>query len=88
MWDRYDLNADGKVDAAEIEQFNSVIASMPPTRVSGSSVVASNDQDGNGIVTRAEAEKANRALRLRWDSYDLNKDGSVDAAEIDKAQEQ
>lgn len=38
-------------------------------------VLAANDQNGDGVVTKAEAEVANKSLFQMWNLYDSNKDG-------------
>ena len=48
-------------------------------------VVKTNDQNGDGIVTREEAIKTGAGLARLWDLYDINKDGKVDVAEITRA---
>ena len=49
-------------------------------------ILASNDLNKDGVVTKEEAKNAGRALIRMWDSYDLDKDGNVDLAELTKAQ--
>lgn len=85
LWDRYDADMDGKVDVEEIERVSAAVAANSVTLPSGSSIVANNDVDGDGIVTRAEAAQTNKSLHRLWDMYDLNKDGKVDSEEIEKA---
>jgi Ca2+-binding EF-hand superfamily protein len=97
MWGLYDVDRDGRVDAEEIRKaYAEMDVGNALQKITGSSqghiavadparIVANNDQDGDGIVTRAEAEKANTFLIGLFDNYDLNKDGKVDAREMAKA---
>lgn len=48
-------------------------------------IIASNDQNGDGVVTKEEATKANLALILMWGFYDRDRDGTVTPHEIDRA---
>jgi len=98
MWDGYDMNHDGKVDAAEFTRATlDMFEGTALERITGDraghmalndpeKTIANNDLDGDGIVTKEEATKANKGLIKMWDSFDLNRDGKVDAAEIRKAQ--
>ncbi len=66
------------------------IPTAPPPRVPVNSIgpeqtMASNDQNGDGIISRSEAEAANKTVIQLWDMYDGNKDGSVDAREVVQA---
>jgi uncharacterized protein len=45
-------------------------------------VMANNDLNKDGIVTREEAINAGRALGQAWNTYDLNKDDKVDLEEL------
>jgi hypothetical protein len=49
-------------------------------------ILANNDLNEDGVVTREEASKAGRALARMWDSYDLDKSGTVEFVELAKAQ--
>jgi hypothetical protein len=40
------------------------------------------DQDGDGALSRAEVEQSLPALAQRFDQYDLDRDGQLDAFEI------
>jgi beta-lactamase regulating signal transducer with metallopeptidase domain/Ca2+-binding EF-hand superfamily protein len=97
LWAMYDMDGDGRVDVEEIRRATADMAvGTALQKITGSAeghvymvdpakVVASNDLDGDGIVTRDEAVKANKALLGLWDNYDLNKDGKLDAKEIARA---
>ncbi len=54
-------------------------------RVTAEQIISSNDQDGDGIVTREEAAKANQGLHIMWPMYDGDRDGRVNAAEVERA---
>jgi hypothetical protein len=99
MWDAvYDMDRDGRMDVAELKRaMQEVQVGTAIDRITGNSggnmaaarpeaILASNDLDKNGVVTKEEAAKAARALIRMWDSYDLNRDGIVDLAELTKGQ--
>jgi hypothetical protein len=48
------------------------------------SVMANNDLNKDGIITKAEATSSGARLILQWDVYDLNKDDKVDKVELAK----
>lgn len=54
----------------------------PSRRVTTKEVIANNDRDGDGVITKQEASESRRSLIQMWDSYDLNRDDKVDAEEI------
>lgn len=97
IWNMYDLDRDGRLDVAEIRKATSDVgvgnalqkitgdASGHKSMVDPKEVISSNDQNGDGIVTREEAVKAGKALIGLWSTYDLNNDGKVDIAEVAKA---
>ena len=58
---------------------------QPPTAVTPEFVMANNDLNKDGIITREEADKAGRQLAQNWDTFDLNKDGKVDTGELTQA---
>jgi Ca2+-binding EF-hand superfamily protein len=98
MWPAYDMDHDGKVDAAEINRATyEMFEGTALERITGDSggqmalqdpakIIANNDLNGDGIVTKEEATQAGKALIRMWDSYDRDKDGKVDATEVRKAQ--
>jgi len=45
-------------------------------------VLANNDLNKDGIVTREEAMQVGRVLGQSWETYDVNKDGKVDLQEL------
>jgi EF hand len=47
-------------------------------------VMANNDLNKDGVITKEEATKAGKQLIQVWDTYDLNKDGKVDRDELVK----
>lgn len=47
-------------------------------------VMANNDLNKDGVITKEEATKAGKQLIQVWDIYDLNKDGKVDRDELVK----
>lgn len=99
MWSQYDINGDGKVVAAEVGVYTEAVelgtavnklggssaAAGLPSKAQPEAIIANNDQNNDGIVTREEAQKSAKALFMMWDIYDLDKNGKVDAAEITKA---
>lgn len=94
----YDLNHDDQMDVAELEHaLEAVEVGTALDKITGQSggnmagarpeaIMASNDLDKDGIVTKEEATKAGKALIRLWDSYDLDKDGRVDYADLAKGQ--
>jgi hypothetical protein len=47
-------------------------------------VITNNDQNKDGVVTKAEAVATGRQLAQAWDTFDTNKDGKVDVEEVRK----
>lgn len=99
MWnDVYDLDLDGRLDLAELKRaLEQVQVGTALDKITGQSggrmaaarpeaIMANNDLDKDGVITREEAKTAGRALIRMWDSYDLNRDGIVELAELAKAQ--
>jgi hypothetical protein len=46
-------------------------------------ILANNDGNGDGEITRAEAEEAGVNLITAWDNFDTDSDGKVTVAELD-----
>lgn len=46
-------------------------------------ILANNDGDGDGQITRAEAEEAGVNLITAWDTFDADGDGIVTVEELD-----
>ena len=46
-------------------------------------IFENNDANGDGEITRAEADAAALPLSQNWDAFDQNSDGKVVAAELD-----
>lgn len=99
MWnDVYDMDHDGRVDVAEVQRaMTAVQVGSTLDKITGESggymagarseaILANNDLDKDGVVTKEEARKAGKALIRMWDSYDLNKDGKVELAELARVQ--
>ncbi len=91
-WDKVDLNKDGKADKAEIARNLASIQksgdegdSRSASQDQAAAVLANNDLNEDGVVTKAEAASAGGRLIGSWDRVDLNKDGKVDKAEIAKS---
>lgn len=94
----YDMDHDDRVDLAELKRaITEVQVGTALVKLTGNSggymagarpeaILANNDLDEDGVVTREEAKKAGKALIRMWHSYDLNKDGTVEFAELAKAQ--
>lgn len=60
------------------------VGSVPGQAPPGSPdfILASNDLNKDGVVTREEATRAGRVLGQSWDIYDRDKDGKVDLGEL------
>jgi Ca2+-binding EF-hand superfamily protein len=93
-WDRYDLNKDGMVTPQEVEESAAKGAQGPGSggglgggtrRIPPSSVLSTNDVNGDGIITRDEARSVDKNLNRSWETYDTNMDGVVDANELKRA---
>jgi hypothetical protein len=56
----------------------------PAAAITPEAVMANNDANKDGIITKEEATKAARNLAQRWDAFDANKDGKVDIEEVKK----
>jgi hypothetical protein len=94
----YDQDHDGRLDVAELKRgMGEVEVGTALVKITGESggnmaaarpetIMANNDLNKDGIITREEAKTAGKALARMWDSYDLNKDGKVEYAELAKAQ--
>ncbi len=99
MWSAvYDMDRDGRVDVAELKRaMTEVQVGTAVDKITGQSggnmaatrpeaIMTNNDLNKDGVVTKEEATKAGKALIRMWDSYDLNKDGKVELAELARAQ--
>lgn len=53
-------------------------------QISAEQVMANNDLNKDGSVTKQEATKADKQLIRLWDSFDMNGDGKVDISEVRK----
>lgn len=99
MWGAvYDMDRDDRLDLAELQRaMTEVQVGTELVKITGNSgglmagarpeaILANNDLNEDGVVTREEASKAGRALARMWDSYDLDKSGTVEFVELAKAQ--
>ncbi len=96
QWDLYDRDRNGMVTATEVASFTDrleigtaveklggdPLAAGLARKPTPTEIIAANDQDGDGIVTREEATKARRATISMWHLFDLNNDDRLDAAEV------
>jgi hypothetical protein len=72
---------------------SSIAVAQPPGGAGGgmpdnATIMANNDGNGDGEITRAEATEAGLALGQNWDMFDLNTDGKVVAEELDQVRGQ
>ncbi|MCM8730216.1 EF-hand domain-containing protein [Hephaestia sp. GCM10023244] len=88
---RQDVNGDGQLSAAEMRGAK-MHRGRRGHRGAGrghGDMIKRLDTNGDGVVTRAEAEAAGAARAAKqFDRIDLNKDGRVDQAEITAARTQ
>src|SRR5690606_4648166 len=99
LWDAvYDMDRDARLVLAELQRaMTEVQVGTELVKITGNSgglmagarpeaILANNDLNEDGVVTREEASKAGRALARMWDSYDIDKSGTVQLVEHAKAQ--
>ncbi len=71
---------------------SSATLAQPPGGAGGmpdnATIFANNDANGDGEITRVEADEAGLPLSQNWDAFDLNSDGKVVAEELDQARGQ
>ncbi len=79
-FDRIDANKDGQLTAEEL-----IAARKAHSRHDMAQRFKQADSDGDGAVSRAEAEKALPHLAQRFDRVDANKDGRVTLEEVNVA---
>ena len=71
----------------------SAVFAQPPGGGGGgmpdnATIFANNDANGDGEITKAEADEAGLPLSQNWDMFDLNSDGKVVAEELDQVRGQ
>lgn len=81
-----DTDRDGKISATEQQAARDKMrAGMRQARADRGQGTCRADGNGDGVVTRAEAEKFGPRMLPRFDAADTNRDGKLDATEL-KAQ--
>ncbi len=75
-----DFNKDGKVDAAEFDRFMRARLARQGTKFD--ETFSQFDKDGNGSISREEAQATNALLAKYFDYVDTNKDGGISKDEL------
>lgn len=85
QFDAIDANKDGQVSADELKAFHEAMrkAAEAERKVHLAAMVKKLDLNGDGAVSRAEAQQGAPHLARRFDKLDANKDGQLTAAELE-----
>jgi hypothetical protein len=80
QFDAVDTNKDGKLDAAEMNAHREAMRGQG--RADAQARWAAADKDGDGAISRKEADESLPGLAGRFDSVDANRDGKVGRDEM------
>jgi Ca2+-binding EF-hand superfamily protein len=83
QFDAADTNHDGQLDAAEMNAHRE--AMRAGMRAKGQERWVAADKDGDGALTREEAQASMPGVAEHFDALDANHDGKVDRAEMHDA---
>jgi Ca2+-binding EF-hand superfamily protein len=80
QFDTADANKDGQIDAAEMEAYRTTVRTEARSRAQARWKAA--DKDGDGALSRAEAEASMPRLAENFDRFDANGDGRLERSEM------
>lgn len=80
QFDTADTNKDGQLDAAEMAQHRDMMRTEMRAKAEERWKVA--DQDGDGAVSRSEAEASMPGMAQRFEKFDADGDGKIERAEM------
>lgn len=83
QFDTVDANKDGQLDAAEMSAHRE--AKRAEMRAKGHERWAAADKDGDGALTREEAQASMPGVAERFDTIDANRDGKIGRDEMHEA---
>jgi Ca2+-binding EF-hand superfamily protein len=83
QFDAVDTNKDGKLDAAEMNVHREAMRGQRRAEAQARWTAA--DKDGDGAISRQEADESLPGLAGRFDSLDANRDGKVGRDEMHNA---
>jgi len=83
QFDAADANKDGQLDTAEMNAHRE--AMRAEMRAKGQERWAAADKDGDGALTREEAQASMPGVADRFDTLDANHDGKIDRGEMHNA---
>jgi Ca2+-binding EF-hand superfamily protein len=80
QFDTADANKDGKIDTAEMEAYRSGVRAEARSRAQARWTAA--DKDGDGALSRAEAQASMPRVAGNFDEFDANGDGRIERGEL------
>lgn len=83
QFDAVDANKDGQLDPAEMNAHREAMRAQ--MRAMGQERWAAADKDGDGALTREEAQASMPGIADRFDTLDANHDGKIDRDEMHNA---
>ena len=80
QFDAADTNKDGQLDAAELQAHQQAIRAEARARADARWAAA--DADGDGAISREEAQKSMPRMAENFDKLDANGDGKIERSEM------
>ena len=80
QFDAADANKDGKLDAAEMDAHRDAVRASGRAKAEARWKAA--DKDGDGAISRAEAEASMPGVAQRFKKFDVNRDGKIERDEL------
>jgi Ca2+-binding EF-hand superfamily protein len=80
QFDTADANKDGKIDTAEMEAYRATVRTEARARVQARWKAA--DKNGDGALSREEAQASMPRLAGNFDKFDANGDGRIEPGEL------